>query len=173
MTRSSALLFAIVLLAFNGCSLVPPLAEAPAKVSPGETAPPLGKTHAVPELAREAVLTALGLLETGYKFGGKNPEAGLDCSGMVNYVFGQVTKKKLGGSAADIAKRSKLIPTDDVRPGDLVFFNTRNAPYSHVGIYIGDERFIHAPNSKGQVRIDRIDRGWFATRITEARRYFE
>jgi cell wall-associated NlpC family hydrolase len=60
-----------------------------------------------------------------------------------------------------------------LRPGDLVFFNTRNKPYSHVGIYIGDGRFVHAPNSNGKVRTDSLQSGWFAARFEEARTYFD
>ncbi len=127
----------------------------------------------VPESAREVVLTALGLLETGYRFGGKNPEAGLDCSGMVNYVFRTAVQQSVGASAADMAQRGKALAPAQWRAGDLVFFNTRGAAHSHVGIYLGDQRFIHAPSSKGKVRIDRLDTGWFASRLTEVRRYLD
>ena len=72
-----------------------------------------------------------------------------------------------------MAKRGKSIPPEAVRPGDLLFFNTRGYSYSHVGIYIGDQRFVHAPNSRGKVRIERLDQGWFAMRFEEARTYFD
>lgn len=147
-----------------------PSSDTTRQVGAGETAP---KPQDVPEAAREVVLTALGLLETGYKFGGKNPEAGLDCSGMVNYVYDRALSRKLGSSAADMARRGRRLGEREWRAGDLVFFNTSGAPYSHVGIYLGDSRFIHAPSSKGQVRIDRVDTGWFAARVTEARRYID
>lgn len=116
---------------------------------------------------------SLGLLETGYRFGGKNPEAGLDCSGMVSYVFEKAVGKQVKGSAADIAKRGRSVERDAIQPGDLVFFNTSNRPYSHVGIYIGEQRFIHAPSSKGKVRIERLDNSYFAQRFEEARTYFD
>ena len=125
------------------------------------------------EKAGEIVLFALGLLETGYRFGGKNPEAGLDCSGMVSYVFRQAVNLDLSGSAADLAQRGRPVKRDELRPGDLVFFNTRNAPASHVGIYIGDERFIHAPSSRGKVRTESLASGWFAARYEGGRSYFE
>ncbi len=121
----------------------------------------------------EIVLFALGLIDTGYRFGGKNPEAGLDCSGMVSYVFENAVGLRLTGSAADIAQRGRPIPRAGLRPGDLVFFNTRKKPRSHVGIYIGDGRFIHAPNSNGKVRKENLYSGWFATRFEEARTYFD
>lgn len=116
---------------------------------------------------------ALALIDTGYRFGGKNPEAGLDCSGMVSYVFSQAAGLKLRGSAADIARRGQPVPVSDLRPGDLVFFNTRNKPYSHVGIYIGESRFAHAPSSGGKIRLDSLKNGWYAARLEEARTYFD
>lgn len=121
----------------------------------------------------EVVIYAMGLIDTGYRFGGKNPEAGLDCSGMVSYIFGQAAGLKLNGSAADIARLGRPVERHDLRPGDLVFFNTRNQPFSHVGIYLGDERFVHAPSSKGRVRIDRLSSTYFAQRFEAARSYFD
>lgn len=116
---------------------------------------------------------SLSLIDTGYRFGGKNPEAGLDCSGMVSYVYAQATGIKLRGSAADMAKRGQPVAISQLRPGDLVFFNTRNKPYSHVGIYIGENRFAHAPSTGGKVRLDSLKTGWYASRLEEARTYFE
>ncbi len=119
------------------------------------------------------VLYALGLVETGYRFGGKNPEAGLDCSGMVSYVFDRAAGIKLNGSAADIARRGRSVDLARLRPGDLVFFNTANRPHSHVGIYIGDQRFVHAPSRNGKVRTDSLNNSWFSARFEEARTYFD
>ena len=116
----------------------------------------------------EIALYAMGLIDTGYRFGGKNPEAGLDCSGMVAYIYREAAGIKVQGSAADIAKRSRTIDPETLRPGDLVFFNTRNRPYSHVGIYIGDARFVHAPSTNGRVRIDRLSDRYYAQRFEAA-----
>lgn len=121
----------------------------------------------------EVVLYALGLIDTGYRFGGKNPEAGLDCSGMVSYIFDKAVGLKVKGSAADIARSGKAIERAALRPGDLVFFNTLNRPLSHVGIYLGDERFIHAPSTNGKVRIDRLADRYYAQRFEAARTYFD
>lgn len=121
----------------------------------------------------DVVIFALGLIDTGYRFGGKNPEAGLDCSGMVSYVFDKAAGLRLKGSAADIAQHGRSVSLDEIKPGDLVFFNTRQRPHSHVGIYIGDGRFVHAPNSKGSVRAESLYTGWFASRFEEARSYLE
>jgi cell wall-associated NlpC family hydrolase len=122
---------------------------------------------------REVVMFALGLIGTDYRFGGKNPAAGLDCSGMVSYIYTQATPVKVSGSAADIAKKGRGITSLNLRPGDLVFFNTLNRPRSHVGIYIGEGRFVHAPSSNGQVRIDELNSTYFAQRFEEGRTYFD
>ena len=123
----------------------------------------------VSQVGNEVVLYALGLIDTGYRFGGKNPEAGLDCSGMVSYIYGRAAGLKVLGSAADIARNGRPIAQGELRPGDLVFFNTMNRSYSHVGIYIGDTRFIHAPSTNGKVRIDKLSDRYYAQRFEEAR----
>jgi len=145
------------------------------------SAPPPAALARLPVDARahDVVMFALGLVDTDYRFGGKNPDAGLDCSGMVNYVFQNAANLRLAGSAADMAKLGRQVnggglrSIEGLRPGDLVFFNTRNQPRSHVGIYIGDNRFVHAPNSNGKVRTESLTHGWFATRFEEARTYFD
>ncbi len=119
--------------------------------------------------ASELVLVALGLLGTGYTFGGRNPEAGLDCSGMVSYIVEQVSGRTLPHNAARIAEITRPIAVSQLQPGDLVFFNTLNRRHSHMGIYMGDGRFIHAPSSRGQVRIEKLDNPYFRPRIDGAR----
>jgi cell wall-associated NlpC family hydrolase len=158
--------------------MLPSLTQSPAPVA-GERASVAARPSAdVPAAAPSAraqdiVMFALGLMETGYRFGGKNPDAGLDCSGMVSYVFDKAAGIRLAGSAADIARRGRAIDAAELQPGDLVFFNTRNKPYSHVGIYVGDGRFVHAPNSAGKVRTESLKSGWFAARFEEARTYLD
>jgi cell wall-associated NlpC family hydrolase len=135
---------------------------------------PAGASSLAPSSrATEVVMFALGMIDTGYRFGGRNSEAGVDCSGMVSYVFGQAAGMKLTGSAAEIARHGRSVDRADLRPGDLVFFNTLDRPHSHVGIYIGDGRFVHAPSSQGKVRIDTLSHSWFASRFEEARNYFD
>ncbi|MCK6395546.1 NlpC/P60 family protein [Zoogloea sp.] len=163
--RWAALLLTAVLV---GCSQTPPR-QAGTPVP--RTAPPAGGWFALPshDHAQEVVLYALGLLDTGYRFGGKNPEAGLDCSGMVSYIVEQVSGRKLPYNAAGIAERTRPVATQALRPGDLVFFNTLGRAYSHMGIYMGDGKFIHAPSSKGKVRVDRLDSRYFSERFEGAR----
>jgi cell wall-associated NlpC family hydrolase len=162
-----ALAFAALLLA--ACSS-PPIRTGgtadSAPVSRSEPAAPSDK-------AFDVVLYALGLIDTGYRYGGKNPEAGLDCSGMVSHIFNTAAGIPVQGSAADIARSAREIDRSALRPGDLVFFNTRNRPFSHVGIYIGDARFVHAPSTNGRVRIDRLNDRYYAQRFEAARTFFD
>ena len=101
---------------------------------------------------------SLGLIDTNYRFRSKNLEAELDCSGMVWYVYQQAAGLRVSGSAADIARQGRPISKAQLRAGDLVFFNTMHRPFFHVGIYIGDGRFINAPSTNGKVRIGRLDK---------------
>ena len=115
---------------------------------------------------------ALSLIDTGYRFGGKNPQAGLDCSGMVTYIFDQAVGLKVSGSAADIARSGRPVARQGLKPGDLVFFNTMNRPYSHMGVYLGDGKFIHAPRTNSTVRVDSLDNRYFASRFDGGRTVF-
>jgi len=148
------------------CASAPPPLPVQAPAAPPARAEASDKGH-------EIALFALGLIDTGYRFGGKNPEAGLDCSGMVSYIYNKAAGMKLVGSAADIARQGRAIARGSLRPGDLVFFNTRGAPFSHVGVYIGDERFVHAPSSNGRVRIERMGNAYFSQRFETARSFFD
>ena len=163
--RASTLIPMSLMLLVAACS-----GPAPRPVSYWEN---ISQPSAVSEKGNEVALYALGLIDTGYRFGGKNPEAGLDCSGMVSYIYGQAAGLRVQGSAADIARNSRTIPRDELRPGDLVFFNTLNRSFSHVGIYIGDRRFIHAPSKNGRVRIDHLSDRYYAQRFEAARTFFD
>ena len=163
------LLPALLLLTLAACGL---LGTAPPPAEPRSTTPP-PVPASTPMRGIDIAMFALGLVDTGYRFGGKNPEAGLDCSGMVSYVYAKAADLRLAGSAADIARHGRPVEREALRPGDLLFFNTRSRPYSHVGIYIGDGRFVHAPNSNGKVRTESLTQSWFATRFEEARTYVD
>jgi cell wall-associated NlpC family hydrolase len=134
------------------------------------TTPNQPVTIATPvEQGNEIVMFAMNLMDSGYKFGGSNPESGLDCSGMVSYIYQQVLGLKLPHNAAQIARAGKEIKPEELSPGDLVFFNTRGKPYSHVGIYIGDDRFIHAPGQDGKIKISSLKAGYFEKKFEAAR----
>lgn len=152
-----------------GCSTTPTPVASPAP--PPRTTAPSGHYFSLEgeHQTQEMVLFALGLLDTGYRFGGRNPDAGLDCSGMVAYIVEHISGRRLPHNAAQIAERTRPIEVDELRPGDLVFFNTLKRRHSHMGIYIGDGRFVHAPNSRGRVRVERLANRYFAQRIDGAR----
>ncbi|HEX7647181.1 MAG TPA: C40 family peptidase [Noviherbaspirillum sp.] len=148
--------YAVVLSLLAGCSTTQtlPMSRPAADASPQTV---------------DVVMMALSLHDTGYRFGGKNPEAGVDCSGFVSYVFSKAVGYRVTGDAAAIARQGREVRKEDLRPGDLVFFNTLGRPFSHVGIYVGNGEFIHAPSSKGAVRIDRLSNPYYATRFQAAR----
>jgi cell wall-associated NlpC family hydrolase len=113
---------------------------------------------------------ALGLLGVNYKFGGNTPETGLDCSGLVRYVFQQVTGVDLPRTAKAMSGVGDSVAIADLKPGDLVFFNTRRFAFSHVGIYLGDNQFIHAPRRGREVEVTTLDKRYWQTRFNGARR---
>lgn len=118
----------------------------------------------------EVVLRALALLGVPYRFGGESPDAGFDCSGLVRHVFRDALGFSLPRRAQEISAHGELVPRGDLLPGDLVFFNTLRSAYSHVGIYVGENRFVHAPTSGGVVRVESIDVDYWSRRFDGARR---
>ena len=127
----------------------------------------------VSEKGNEVALYALGLIDTGYRFGGKNPEAGLDCSGMVSFIYGQAAGLKVKGSAADIARSSRPIDPEFLRPGALGFFEVRKQRYFQNANLLSDSRFVHAPATNGRVRIDRLNDRYYTQRYEAARTFFD
>jgi len=120
--------------------------------------------------AQDLTSTALDLIGIRYRLGGSTPETGLDCSGLVRYVFQQVTGVMLPRTARDMSRVGEKVATADLQPGDLVFFNTRRFAFSHVGIYLGDNRFIHAPRRGREVEIATLDSSFWRKRFDGARR---
>ncbi len=113
---------------------------------------------------------ALGLIGVDYRFGGNTPDQGLDCSGLIRYVFQQATGIALPRSAREQARVGQSVKRGDLQPGDLVFFNTRRFQFSHVGLYIGDNRFIHAPSTGGSVEVSNLDNRYWQKAFNGARR---
>jgi cell wall-associated NlpC family hydrolase len=120
--------------------------------------------------AQDVAIFALGLIGVDYRFGGETPDDGLDCSGLVRYVFQQVTGVTLPRTAKEMARIGDKVPHDDLKPGDLVFFNTRRFAFSHVGLYLGDNRFIHAPSRGREVEVATLDKSFWHKRFNGARR---
>lgn len=114
---------------------------------------------------------ALLALGAQYRLGGRSPETGFDCSGLVAHVFERAWGVLLPRSALQQASVGNPIQKlAELEPGDLVFYNTRDSPFSHVGIYVGDGRFVHAPRPGQRVRAESVDKPYWRARFTGARR---
>ena len=120
--------------------------------------------------AQDLTSAALDLIGIRYKWGGSTPATGLDCSGLVRYVFQQVTGVTLPRTAKDMSRLGEQVDVSELQPGDLVFFNTRRFAFSHVGIYLGENRFVHAPRRGREVEVATFDSGFWQKRFNGARR---
>ncbi|MBC7202930.1 MAG: C40 family peptidase [Pusillimonas sp.] len=113
---------------------------------------------------------ALEHLGVDYKFGGDEPDTGFDCSGLVIYAAEKSLGLKLPRRSAEIARQGIEVKQSELRKGDLVFFNTLGSRFSHVGIYLGDKKFVHAPRRGAQVRVESMDIAYWQKRYNGARR---
>lgn len=120
--------------------------------------------------AQDVAMYALGLIGVNYKFGGNTPDTGFDCSGLVRYVFQEVTGVTLPRTAREMSTLGAKIGAGDLEPGDLVFFNTRRFAFSHVGIYLGDNRFVHAPSKGSDVMVSQLSQSYWQKNFNGARR---
>ena len=120
--------------------------------------------------ASDLVVGALGLLGIGYRLGGNTPASGFDCSGLVRYVFQTAVGLDLPRRAEEISRVGAKIDRNELKPGDLVFYKTLRKTFSHVGIYLGNNRFIHSPSSGGSVRVDDMTQSYWSARFNGARR---
>jgi cell wall-associated NlpC family hydrolase len=105
-----------------------------------------------------------------YRWGGNTPDSGLDCSGFVRYVFQDTLGMTLPRRAEEMSRVGEKVRVSDLKPGDLVFFNTMRRSFSHVGIYIGDNKFVHSPSTGSTIRVDDMDSGYWEKRFQGARR---
>ena len=128
------------------------------------------QAHDVADHTTNLVATAMGFLGVPYRRGGNSAETGFDCSGFVRSMFEQTRGLLLPRRAAEQAAHTAKIDKKDLQPGDLVFFNTMRHAFSHVGIYIGDGKFIHSPRSGEQVRVEDMGTRYWRLRFNGARR---
>lgn len=132
-----------------------------------EASPPSSSWQAK---AQEILINAMSLTGIKYKYGGSSPATGFDCSGFVRYVFSQAANLTLPPTARAISQIGKTVKRDELQPGDLVFFNTLKSAFSHVGIYIGNNKFIHAPRTGGEVRIENMQNNYWESRFDGGQR---
>ena len=122
---------------------------------PAPTLPPMSAQET--NKRQDIVMQAMAMLDRGYTYGGKKLHTGFDCSGLVSFVYKESAGMSVRGSAESMARNTRAVDAGQARPGDLVFFNTLGHSASHVGIYIGSGKFIHAANEKTGVKLERLD----------------
>ena len=172
---------AILILCLSGMSLTAISAEEAAPATQAPAQQPSALQGYV--LGARQVLTAtkngveelfdkgFSFLGIRYKHGGDGPEeGGFDCSGLVRKVFGDALGLNLPRTAAEMAKVGDKVNKEELKPGDLVFFNTMRRTFSHVGIYLGENRFMHAPSTGSVVRVENMDNAYWMKRFNGARR---
>lgn len=126
-----------------------------------------------PAASNSVLMRAISLVGTPYRYGGNTPQSGFDCSGLVNYVYDDMLRKKLPRTSSALAAyQGPKIQPRQLTAGDLVFFGSRGQ-VSHVGIYVGDGRFVHAPSSGGTVRLDHLDGAYWRDHYTGAKRVID
>jgi cell wall-associated NlpC family hydrolase len=127
-------------------------------------------SQTVTDRASDLVVTAMGFLGVPYRRGGNSAETGFDCSGFVRAMYEQTIGLLLPRRAKEQAAATETIDKKDLQPGDLVFFNTMKHAFSHVGIYIGEGKFIHSPKPGAQVRVEDMGQSYWQRRFNGARR---
>lgn len=168
--RNCALMLAGSLMAaLAGCSTTPGRPRPAAQGGGSRAVNPLN----LPDDLREGMLARTMLVvNTPYTYGGNSPEGGFDCSGLIQWAVGGITEARLPRTTSQWAQVSNPVDGRDLQRGDFVFFNTLGGRYSHMGIFVGNGQFVHAPSSGGTVQRVRLDNVYFAKRFTEARSIF-
>lgn len=154
------------------CVLLLPLALAACSIAPRRAAkpahPPLATERT--DAANAVLFRAIALVGTPYHYGGNTPQGGFDCSGLVDYVFRDAAGLALPRTSAQMSELgTRTLAIDSLQSGDLVFF-AAGRQVSHVGVYVGARRFVHAPNSGGTVRLDSLDGSWWREHFVYGKR---
>lgn len=134
----------------------------------GLIGPPEGMS--AEQAAAEVTARSVLLLGTPYRLGGMSPTQGMDCSGLVAHVVQDAFNLRFPRTAEEQALIGFEVPRPLLKPGDLVFFNTSGRSNSHVGVYLGDDRFVHAPTANGVVRIESMEQDYWSKRFDQGRR---
>lgn len=171
LTRCAQGLSGLAAVSLTGCASLPfPTSRSS---SPATSLPPSRPEAAGEAGLAEPALHAFSLVGTPYKWGGNNPAGGFDCSGLVIYVMRRALGKTLPRTVEQMSTSGREVAAEERLPGDLVFFNTTGQDFSHVGIYIGQNRFVHAPREGGTVRLETLVSSYWGPRITAFRRLGE
>jgi len=156
----------------GGASQRPPVRRVASAAKPSVPNKAQALVRQTRDRATALIAAARGLMGVPYVHGGSSADEGFDCSGFTRHVFQHTLGMVLPRSSREQAAASGLVPVgrDELRPGDLVFFNTVSSAFSHVGIYLGNNKFIHAPRTGGQIRIEDLSVGYWAQRFDGGRR---
>ncbi len=163
---------ATVLLCISACLMAGCGGERQVRSTPAPAVTPSWPSvpPADPQAANAVLMRAIGLVGTPYRFGGNTPESGFDCSGLVTYVYREMLDLQLPRTSRELAAvQGPKIAPERLATGDLVFFGTRGN-VSHVGIYVGEGRFVHAPSTGGTVRLDTLGGPYWKDHYTGAKR---
>lgn len=153
-----------LLLILGGCSTTPSAHRGPAS----------NETVAVPsrisqEQADDITIYAVGLVGTPYRYGGNTPDSGFDCSGLIGHVYQSRAGVASPRTVSRLQSWGQPVSSDNIRSGDLVLF-AQNDVATHAGIYVGDGRFVHAPSTGGEVRLDRLSSKYWSSQKMAFRR---
>ncbi|HEY5594847.1 MAG TPA: C40 family peptidase [Nitrospiria bacterium] len=160
-SRSVLGITAVILIALSGCATGPTRPDfSPLRNGSEKSSTPVQK---------EVIKTAHALLGTPYKYGGTTP-AGFDCSGFINYVYRNAAGLALPRMTHDLARAGKSVSAARLRPADLVYFKIEHQKPLHVGIYLGEGKFIHSPSTRGKVNIQDLNMDYWRNRYLGARR---
>ena len=154
-------------LVLQGCASKP---TRPAPVAEDKWEEAENLDPAIVDAGAEVVMQALANVGKPYRWGGSDPAEGFDCSGLVAHVYDDALGMKLPRTSRAMSQRGSRVARSELAAGDLVFFNTSRRAFSHVGIYIGQGRFVHAPSSGSMVRVERLSNRYWSNRFNGARR---
>jgi len=160
----------LCILSLGACSGEPSLPEVQPAVAAAPQPPSQPSPPSPPAYQHEIVQQALAAVGVSYVRGGQSPGAGFDCSGLVVHVYREALGVSLPHNARAQSGAGRVVGAAELEPGDLVFYNTRNRKYSHVGLYLGDGRFVHAPKPGAAVRVERMSASYWTRRYNGARR---
>ncbi|MFK7967283.1 MAG: C40 family peptidase [Burkholderiaceae bacterium] len=164
MLRLAHFTLLLTALLLGACSLTPQHRADGASRAPGAAAKQANQT------GDEVALRAVSMLGKPYQWGGNSPRAGFDCSGLAHYAWRTAAGIKLPRTARGMSRAGQRVSQKRLLPGDLVFFNTQRRRYSHVGIYVGGGRFVHAPSKGKNIRLARLTNPYWSKRYNGARR---